>query len=143
MKNIIFVLTALAALAGCDVNDNKVEAYTIQADKCLPDTKPGCVGIDLEALSKATYSNFNPEPVRIAGDVMVCPHGHPAIGDGIEKNGCENADPISIADFAESVCPGGRVLGVTPELSQTEPKGVVGLTVSIEPVSGTHCWSVE
>jgi hypothetical protein len=65
MKNIIFVLAFLVAITGCDADADKVEAYTLQAYKCHPDTTPGCVGIDLDALSKATYNNFTPEPVLI------------------------------------------------------------------------------
>ena len=59
MKYMIIVLAVLATIAGCDANENKVESYTIKADKCLPDTKPGCVGLDLKALSNSTYRDSN------------------------------------------------------------------------------------
>lgn len=129
--------TVVIERAACADESGATVVTPLSAKANVDETLPIAVGAKLELV--AEYSTYQADPVRVAGDLMVCPPGHTATGGGIERNGCVGADPISFDSFAETVCPGGRVLGVTPQLSKTEPVGVVGLSLSIAPATDKPC----
>lgn len=76
--------------------------------------------------------------VRVNGDLRVCPGTHQPTGAGIEKIGCEGADPVTVENEVERRCPGAKLTGVTPQLTNTNPQGVrsVILMVDLPPRCG-------
>jgi hypothetical protein len=101
------------------------------------ETLPAPAGTRLELVSQ--FSTYQVDAVRIGGDLMLCPPGHDTTGKGIEKDGCAGADTVSLERYADIRCPGGRLLGITPQLTKTDPVGVESITLSIAPAVGKNC----
>lgn len=101
------------------------------------ETLPAPAGTRFELV--AQFSNYQVDTVRVNGDLMLCPPGHDATGNGIEKDGCAGADPVSLERYTEIRCPGGRLIGTTPQLTKTDPVGVESITLSIAPAVGKTC----
>lgn len=79
---------------------------------------------------------YEAEAVRVAGEVRTCPDGHRATGAGIEKDGCDGAEPVTVERYIELRCPGAKLAAVTPSLTKTDPAGFKSLTLMIEQPEG-------
>ncbi|ALN21864.1 MULTISPECIES: hypothetical protein [Ectopseudomonas] len=122
----------------CASADGTVERSPLNATASIK-SLPAPAGTRLELA--AQFATYQVDAVRVEGGLMLCPPGHNATGNGIEKDGCAGADPVSLERYTEISCPGGRLIGVTPELTKTDPVGVESITLSIAPAVGETCES--
>lgn len=82
--------------------------------------------------SGGTTTTYEVATVRVNGDLRVCPGGHQPTGTGIEKTGCKGADPVTLEDEVERRCPGAKLTGVTPQLTNTNLQGVRSLILMVD-----------
>lgn len=89
--------------------------------------------------SGGTTMTYELSTVRLSGDLRVCPGGHQPTGTGIEKSGCKGADPVTVENEVERRCPGAKLTGVTPQLTNTKPQGVRSVVLMVElPQAGCN-----
>jgi hypothetical protein len=86
------------------------------------------------------YTLYEAEAVRVDGELMVCPEGSEATGEGVEKVGCAGADPVSFERYAELVSPGSCIRGLSPVATDTNPRGIKTVLIVLVP-SGAQCGS--
>lgn len=94
---------------------------------------------DSDHMSGGSTMTYELATVRVNGDLRVCPGSHQSTGAGIEKSGCKGTDPVTLENEVERRCPGAKLTGVTPQLTNTNPQGVRSVVLMVDlPPAGCN-----